>query len=1260
MSSRSPSFVVKLIAILALVLLTATSQLFAQPDGGRRGRGGSRGGFGGMGGGGLLAELQSETSRSELGLTEAQLRQIEELNEAARDNRDLFADIFQRLRDAQDEDEREQIRAEMRERSEQLQAEQDEQVKQIISAEQVRRLEQLGLQRQGVRALSRDEIAESLGLTEAQREELAELIQERDQARRQLGFRASEEEREAFNQEWDAKVLATLSDEQRKSWNDRLGPPRQANPLTPGSTGSPATVSGSARPTLPTFIEPVPEGGEVIASFTQSPSESDVPADAPDAATAPSSDSPASTGETKRLTFNFRYAPWSDVLKLFAQEANLSLDLQNVPPGTFNYLDRRSYTPLEALDVLNGYLLPKGYVLVKRDEFLVCLNIDETIPPNIIPNISLSELDSRGRNELLTVVFPLDGIDVEQAAVEINEIKGPQGKVVPLTTANSLFVTDIGGNLRRIRDLLSSVTITGPDDAVFKAYQLDHIAANDAENTLRELLGITKEIPNVSALTERSSRSRSSSSRSSSSRFGSRSREPEPDPSVDTSSPITMTSDLRTNKLLVSATMGQHQLIEGAIKTIDVDSESVRFSPGSNRPYFQMYTVNASSATEVTKTLTAIMPPGVVVNEDARAGKIHIMGTPDQHREVEMLIRQMDGQGGARQMIVYPLSKMDPMSAATTLRSMFFKDGDAAPTIEPDSYGRRLMIRADSDQIAQIRTFLGQLGEDGSGERGPRGEGPFRPFSLGGRDPQEILPLIEQMWRSNNGGSTIRVITPEQRDAVRDVRTPAARRFDSSPPAADGRPTSFPRPERDEADSAPGSPTTLVPEKTPVRNVSQTQLAQADAQPQAAPDDSAEDPSATEEPADADDQTLELLRRLIEAQRQAAQQAQEGESEPARGGVNIRVMGDDLLLFSDDPEELDKLEELLESALRMIPPRTRWTVFTLQSADAAQAAMMLEQLLPHSTVSMSSPDDGGFFGGLGSGLMDMTGLGSLAGPSDTLRIIPELRLNALFVSGPSAQVREVEEMLKILDASDWPDNYRNKVSRMIPIEYAEATQVYETVKEVYSAYLEENNNRGGGRGGRGGDMNPFAMLMGGGGGRGGRNDQNEAPPARLSVGVDTNTNHLIVWADETLFREIESLVQSIDKAAEDANRTIRVVNLQNTSSAVMQSAVTSLMPRVNVSTSGSRTQSSSSESRSSSPSDDSSRSRSSGGSSGGPTPEQIQQFRERMMQRMQGGGSTGSDSTRSGSSGGRSSGGFGSFGSRGGSDRGRRSGGRGR
>ncbi|QDU37749.1 Bacterial type II/III secretion system short domain protein [Maioricimonas rarisocia] len=1194
--------------------------------GGGRPGGFQRGGGRGPGGGGLLGELQRDEVRAELGVTDEQVEQLTELAEGSQERmRERMSGVMEQMRAAETDEDRQALRDQMRAAGEELTKETEAEIGKVLNEKQLSRLRQISLHRAGTRAFTQDDIADELGLTDAQRQQLEELREQQDDARRELGFRASDEEREQFRQEWDAKMSAVLTEQQRDAWQKRLGPPPPERPDE--NESRPAPAAAAAPPAMqrpPVRIEEAPPGADVVASFggaaTTGEGSSNAEAPSDDAGSSRQTDSADAAGsdDEVRMSFNFRYAPWTEVLKLFAERAGLTLDLNVVPPGTFNYYDRRSYTATEALDILNGYLLPKGYVLVRRDDFLVALNIDNGIPPNLVPNIPPEELPNRGKNELLTVAFPLEGLDVEQVAVEIDEIKGPQGKVVGLTTTNSLLVTDIGSNLRRIHEILKGALARGgPQDRTFKAYELQHVAADEAAPIVRTLLGVSAGVTNVSAGNERD-RDR---------------RDYRRDPRSDSTSggSANVTEDLRTNKLLVTATAAEHKIVESTLETIDVEADGVR--RGGRTPYFAVYKVDSSDAREVTKTIDALLP-GVVVNEDGRNDRIHIFGTEAQHREVETLIRQMDGLGGTSDVAVIPLSRMDAISATSMLRSMFVGDGEMAPIIEPDLTARQLLVRGSSDQIAQVKTLLLQLGEDGSGERTAAQQGRLRTLPLGGRDPQEILPLIERMWDASSS-TPIRVVNPQNRGPVDSMRSPGAETRQQptglrQPLDTPGlrRPSSAPVPTGDANDARlPIDATSIEFPAAP------TATGGRDARAAASVRFVSEENATSAAPAD---------------EAAATEQAPTEEPNTETSGdtqVTITVLGDEVIYASEDEETLDRFERMLESTMQAIPPRTSWTVFTLQVADATETAAMLDQLFPDSNVSMMSTG-GGLLGGsvssFSSGLLDATGLSGLGTTSRTLRIIPEIRSNSLWVAGPSYRVREVEQMLEVLDASDLPDNLRDRVPGMIPVEHADATDVYNMVKEVYRDYLEDNSNDRGGRGGG----NPFAALMGG-GGRGG-NDNNREPDIRLTLAVDTRTNQLIVSASDALFREIELLVRSVDAAAEEARRTVQVVSLQNTNSTAVQSALTSLIPKVKINVSSSSTRTSSSTSNSSD---------NGGRSSDGnrPSGDDVRRFFEqRMRERMQQqGGGGGDDRGGRGGFGGGDRGGRGGFG---GGDRGGRGG----
>ncbi|MBX3440806.1 MAG: hypothetical protein KF774_00265 [Planctomyces sp.] len=1141
---------------------------FGGPGGGGFG-GPGRGGFGGPGGG-AMGELFRESTKQEIGVTDEQQEQIDELMQARRNPGPEMGEIFERMRNADDE-ERAALREEMQQMMARQQAESESQIQSILSEEQWNRLQQISLHRTGPSALARDDLAGEFKLTEDQRESLSGVTQEYMTALRDLGFRASQEDRDALRAEFDEKFMAVLTPDQQSRWQSRIGPP-PTDVAGGGASGNlpqarNATPDSNQQRRLSPGYEPVPDAPPILSM---------APAGLPGGGVVTSS--PSATPADAKISFNFRFALWLDVLQLFAKTSNLSLDIRDMPPGTFTYYDSGVYSPTEALDIINGFLIQRGYILVRRDQALVCINWDTNpIPPNLIPNISAEELPQRGRNELLTIVVPLEGVDVKQVAAEIDLIKGPLGSVHGLPSTNSLMVTDIGSNLKRINDMLLGLSPMVPGDLTFKPYELDHITAEDAEAVVRAQLGIPVTSQNVSssnfeAQFRNAMRGGGGGPGGPPQRGGGERMDFSRSPSSTSSSPQ-ITSDERTNRLLVTATAAQHKIVEDVLKVIDVGTDGAGnvLQGGNRRPYLRVYSLNTSDPRDVSKTIDAIMP-GVVVNEDRGNRKVHIMGTETQHQKVAELIAQLDGLGtGSQQVVVIPLVKMDPATAVSSLRSMFIRDGNSAPTIEPDIFGRQIMVRGSMEQVAQVKALLTSLGEDGTGQRMASQGGRLRTFPLSGRDADEILPLLEDMWGST-GRSQIRIVNPRDRGPVRGVRSPGLDLMNGNPTSTEpaGLPPRRDRgmePDRPRATTAP-----TLQKSLPGGAISGLLAAQ--------PEEVETHETAVyqeEESAEADDPApaptgIDVVPRADGPR--GGRSPQNVESFGAQ--VQIIVMGDELVLSSSDEQALDQLEDMLQSAMQAVPPRTGWTIFTLQSADAYETAILLEQLFPDSSVSTSAASSssgmmGMFSSGVssfGSSLMSMTGMSS-AMSATTLTIIPDGRLNALFVSGPAGKVRDVEEMLQILDATDWPDNYRMRVPRTIPVEYADVDEVHTIVRDTYRDYLESEQSRQQRNG-----ANVLAQMMGGGGGggggRGGNNRDSANSQAQLALAVDRRTSHLIVSANEDMFQQVQALVRTLDRQAQEARRSVRVLSVDHVDPGLLTSTLGSMLPKVNVTAAGTR------------------------------------------------------------------------------------------
>lgn len=166
-----------------------------------------------------------------------------------------------------------------------------------------------------------------------------------------------------------------------------------------------------------------------------------------------------------RITFNFESAPWSEVLKSYADFTKMPLDVIDMPPGTFSYSANRKYTPTESLDVLNSLLIPRGFLIVRRENQLTVINLEDASNVSTLATIvTPDEIDQHGRHELLRVEFRVLNNRAEDVAKEWATLMSPIGRVVPLKRANHVLVLEFGGNLRKIRDLYADF-MHQPDDA---------------------------------------------------------------------------------------------------------------------------------------------------------------------------------------------------------------------------------------------------------------------------------------------------------------------------------------------------------------------------------------------------------------------------------------------------------------------------------------------------------------------------------------------------------------------------------------------------------------------------------------------------------------------------------------------------------------------------------------------------------------------------------------------------------------------------
>ena len=807
---------------------------------------------------------------------------------------------------------------------------------------------------------------------------------------------------------------------------------------------------------------------------------------------------PAPTGPRK-LRFQFRFQPWKDVLDWFAQQADLSLVMDSPPQGTFNYSDNREYTPAEAIDLLNSVLLTKGYTLVRRDRMLMLINLEDGIPPNLVSTVALEALDSKGEFELVSVLFNLEKLKPEEAELEVKRLLGPQGSVVALAKSRQLFVTETAGRLRAIRAVIAR--IEGPEGSTtsgLQVFELKFARSEDVLPIVRQLL----EIPEDKASAADGS--------------------------------IRIAAEPGSSRLMVSGRPEKVARAADILKGLDVPTPG---SDGTARlsgtPQLEVYPVagtDPASALAVLQTLLTGLPD-VRLALDPKTNSLVAMARPAQHATIRAALTQLQRDG--QRVDVIRLSRVDPQTAVLSITKLFGSSEagkGTAPQVDADPVSRQLMIRGTETQITQIRELLEKMGENLTPGAGPIQSGRVRTLPMTSSEARSIVDRIQKIWPTIRPNK-IRVVSPSAMKS-------GAASGDAEPPG-DLPPELLNRLRELKSSGEPAKRDSGTGEMPP--------------EPKPAPSEPIKPSAANEHSAD-----LPHGARII----YVGEQSPAKTSPPSDPSAPIIVMPgpDGLVIASEDIEALDEFQRLLNMLSEASSPGGREiTVFYLKHAKAAALTETLEQIFSGgSTVPAASPTGGppgqpptgnpsdprNFPGAIGR-----LGIGNKGFATGPVKIIPDQRLNALLVQANRTDLDNMEQVLKILDLKESPEDIAVAPKpRMIPVKNTRAQEVAEVVKQVYADRMVESTsaNRQ--------PMMPWFMM--------GRRQQTPTKPgddvAKIAVGVDSRTNSLIVAATDPLFEEVKQLVDQLDVAAAEQEQTVRVVALHRTSASAVEEALSAI------------------------------------------------------------------------------------------------------
>ncbi len=973
----------------------------------------------------------------------------------------------------------------------------------LLDEKQKGTAEQWRLQELGPIALFDPEFASKLGLTPDQLAKAQTILQGRGALIRSRG-------REKGESELKQRLAEVLGEEQKGKWTELAGAPLPA----------PVQLDNA------TVEQEVGEAG--------SPSDRVVESSPPNSPSPEGDKSgPVMTGPEDGLLLNFSGAPWPEVLKWIAKEAELNLHLDTFPTGTFSNRDPyRRYTVEEALDLMNFSLMSKGFTLVKKHRILQAIDLGSADSPEAMRSylreiaelVPPEKLEKRGEYEILKTVFTLQRTSVEDVEREIRMLIGPQGSIVPLTSSGQLLVTEMGGNLRIIRDTIERAE--NPNESrssTIDSISLEFVSAEEVLGIARGLLGI------------RDNEFRAED--------------------------ISISTDTFGNTIFATGSVAKRQTLRDIAKKIDVKpAESATKMGAVEKPSVRSHLLFGSDPTTTLGVLQTLFAgqPNINMELDSRTNNIIVRAVPSDHEIIKETIKELAGQSSDFDII--PLGNIDTNAVVLTLEKFYGKSptttssrdttAPKGPIFYGDAAGRRLLVKGTKQEVEQIRMLITKI-EDGSQVEGL--DDGIRTIPVRGRSAERLLETLEILNRASRSRIKISLPKSATEKGSDTVNGEAPKPAPPPPPATEKNPSAQ-----------------LEPQNSGVLVASFQEPAAAEGgdDPNSAPN-SAETASSVQVTSNAD------------------ASSSDGEViQVGSGEVKIIQGPTGLIVASDDPEAMNEFDRLMRMAKdQMETAPSEPTIRFLVHIRASEAAELVKTIIAGEQasgggsllgdVASNMLGGGGLFGSLFGGGGGGSSSDAVSGASTVgnVTITPDPRLNAVWIQANPIDAFFVED---ILDRIDVPESSVDILTRgkvqIIYLENRDVAEVEPLVKQTFATNIATQQSSGGGGGGGGGGgqqpspqdfVNMLRSAAGGGGGgrRGGgaAGGQTQLKEQTMTITADAKNNALIVVGPNYLYEQVRALVEMMDERAAEDEQTIITIPLDgDVNPAIIQSTLSSV------------------------------------------------------------------------------------------------------
>ncbi|MHC4908545.1 MAG: secretin N-terminal domain-containing protein, partial [Planctomycetota bacterium] len=419
-----------------------------------------------------------------------------------------------------------------------------------------------------------------------------------------------------------------------------------------------------------------------------------------------------------RIRFNFKGASFDEVLDFFSRVTELPVVKEtDVPEGTLDYLSPEAYELPEAMRVLNIILQARGVMLRLDDEMLYLQKLDQMQRENL-PLYVGSIPETVTSDQVVTAVVPLRIAQAAPLAERLGSMIAAYGSVAAMEQQNSLIITETAGQIRRLLQIIEQLDQEDPEGAI-EIYHIENTRAAKLMGPLKALLSVKMQKIVVDAKGKRTTIDEDSM------------------PGISS-----MTHDDRTNSIIAK---GVQQRLDKLAETIEILDVPATTGARAMRTVMLATLSPAQAETQLTKLYAKVaeeLRPTVIGH--AEQGSVTIVGDDQDIAEGIQLLAEIDGGGEGltndRTMSVFVLEHVEPAGIITALQTLLNDRQRVSTRLVAGPDGASIIASGPTQDVFTVRSVIEVLDRPGEIERR------VRLVRLTASDPTVLLARAESLY----------------------------------------------------------------------------------------------------------------------------------------------------------------------------------------------------------------------------------------------------------------------------------------------------------------------------------------------------------------------------------------------------------------------------------------------------------------------------------------------------------------------------------